>query len=269
MSDTLQKIVADKRVHIAARKAETSQAALDADAKARPAPRGFIAALKNDVAARGAGLIAEVKKASPSKGLIRADFDPVAIARAYDDAGASCISVLTDAPYFQGSEADLAAVAGAVGRPALRKDFIVDPFQIVEARALGADAILLIMAALDDGAAQDLEAVAADLGMDVLVEVHDARELERALRLRTQLIGVNNRNLKTLEVDLRTTLELAPRVPRDRIVVCESGLESGADFRRALEAGARAALVGESFMRSDPIAPAVRGFLTDALRAAA
>jgi indole-3-glycerol phosphate synthase len=258
----LDRINADKLAWVARRKAERPLAAVEAEARRAPQPRGFAAALHAAVAAGRYGLIAEIKKASPSKGLIRADFDPPALAAAYAAGGATCLSVLTDTPYFQGDDSYLvAARAAAPGLPALRKDFMLDPYQIVESRALGADCVLLILACLDDTLAAELCTLARRWGMDVLAEVHDVAELQRALRLDTPLIGVNNRNLKTLQVDLGTTETLASAVPRDRLLVCESGLDSPADLARMARVGARCFLIGESFMRKPDVAAAVRAIL--------
>ncbi len=261
MSDILARICADKRAEVARRKAEVSEAALGASLAAAPPIRGFAAALRRRIAVGGHGLIAEIKKASPSAGLIRADFDPAALARAYQAGGAACLSVLTDAPYFQGSDADLRAARAAVQLPVLRKDFILDPYQVLESRVIGADCVLLIMAALPDALARELAAAAAEFGLDVLAEIHDAGELERALRLDAALIGINNRNLKTLSVDLETTGQLAPRVPADRIIVAESGIRGADDLARLAAAGARCFLVGETLMRQPDVAAATRALL--------
>ena len=261
MADVLAEICAEKRAHVARRKAVQPESALRALAATAPALRPFAAALEREVANCRYGLIAEIKKASPSRGLIRADFDPTALAHAYEAGGATCLSVLTDAPYFQGSDEHLQAARAACSLPVLRKDFILDPYQVVESRAIGADCILLIMAALDDAAAHELAAAAAQFGLDVLVEVHNRAELDRALRLDARLIGINNRDLKTLKVDLKTTEELAPLVPPGRLIVGESGIAEPADLDRLAAAGARCFLVGESLMRSGDVAAATRRLL--------
>lgn len=253
-----------KREHVARRKRETSLAELEAAAAAQTAPRGFRAALDARVATGGYGLVAEIKKASPSKGLIRPNFDPPAHARAYQAGGAACLSVLTDEPYFQGSDAYLVAARAACALPCLRKDFMVDPWQVVEARALGADAILIIAAALDDGAMAEIEAAAIDHGMDALVEVHDEAEFDRALKLRSRLIGVNNRDLRDFTIDFARTYELAGRAPAGCTFVAESGLGSKADLDAMAEHGVRCFLVGESLMRQPDVEVAARRLLTGA-----
>ncbi len=261
MSDTLAKITADTAKHVAASKARRPMAEVERAAKAAGRPRGFAAALKAATASGRYGLIAEIKKASPSKGLIRSDFDPPALARAYERGGAACLSVLTDEPYFQGKDEYLAQARAATALPVLRKDFMIDPYQVAEARALGADCILLIMACLDDRLAAELARLAHRWEMDVLVEVHDGPELERALKVESDLIGVNNRNLKTLAVDLAVTEQLAPKVPKDRVLVAESGLESPADLARMAKVGASVFLIGESLMRKPDVEVAVRSLL--------
>jgi indole-3-glycerol phosphate synthase len=260
MTNRLTAILETKAAHVAAGKARRTLADLDTDARAQSAPRGFRRALEAK-AADGFALIAEVKKASPSKGLIRADFDPPAHARAYEAGGAACLSVLTDEPYFQGADAYLVAARAACSLPCLRKDFMIDPWQVAEARALGADAILIIVAALDDGQMAEIEAAAIERGMDVLVEVHDAAELDRALRLRSRLIGANNRDLRDFTVDFARTYELVARAPADCLFVAESGISAHADLVEMGRHGVRAFLVGESLMRQPDVTAATRALL--------
>ena len=258
--DILERIRAYKLDEIAAAKQARPLAAIEAAARAAPAVRGFAAALSAKATA-GFGLIAEIKKASPSKGLIRADFDPPALARAYAAGGAACLSVLTDGPSFQGAPEFLVAARAACTLPVLRKDFLYDPYQVAEARAWGADAVLIILAAVDDGLAAELEDAARHWGMDVLIEVHDAAEMARAAHLRSPMIGVNNRNLKTFDVSLDVTRELAPHLPPGRDLVCESGLFTPADLAAMAAVGARRFLIGESLMRQADVASATRALL--------
>jgi indole-3-glycerol phosphate synthase len=260
-ADVLARICADTRAEVARRKAETPVEALRRRLDAAAPPRGFARALTDTAAAGRFALIAEIKKASPSGGLIRPNFDPPALARAYQDGGATCLSVLTDFPHFQGDPAHLAAARAAVAMPVLRKDFILDPWQVYESRVIGADCILLILAALTDAEAAALEQLALVLGMDVLAEVHDPGELQRALHLRTKLIGINNRNLKTLQTDINTSLQLAPRLPPDRLPVAESGFRTNADLRRLAAVGVRCFLVGDSLLRHADVAAAARELL--------
>ncbi len=262
MTDTLAEIVATTRDHIAVCKAAAPLAAVEACAAAATPVRGFEAALRTARADGRFGLIAEIKRASPSRGVIRADFDPTALAQAYAAGGATCLSVLTERTWFHGADDDLVAARAAVALPVLRKDFMVDPYQIVEARGLGADCILLIMAALSNTHASELEAAAHELRMDVLVEVHDAAERDRALRLQTRLLGINNRNLKTLQVDLQTSIALAAEVPADYLLVGESGFKHHVNLLRLQrDAGITSFLVGEALMAQADVTAATRTLL--------
>jgi indole-3-glycerol phosphate synthase len=257
--DILERIVAVKREEVAAARAQRSLAALREEAAAQGATRDFVGSLRARIAAGRAGVIAEIKTASPSKGLLRAEFAPAEIAAGYEQHGAAALSVLTDERFFQGSVEHLREARAACALPVLRKDFIVDPYQVYEARAMGADCILLIVAALAPGPMRELEAVARGLGMAVLVEVHDAAELDAALTLATPLVGINNRNLRTFDVSLETTLSLLPRVPADRLVVTESGILARADVAKMRARAVDAFLVGEAFMRADDPGAALRG----------
>lgn len=262
MSDLLGRICAAKREFVAQRKREHPLPQVEAAVRAAPPVRHFAAHLADAYVGGGYGLIAEIKRASPSRGLIREDFDPGELARAYAAGGATCLSVLTDRPHFQGEDAYLTDARNQVDLPVLRKDFVLDPYQVAESRAIGADCVLLILAILDDGEAAELAAAAHDLGMDVLAEVHHRSEVERAMRLGTSLVGINNRNLNTLEIDLATTELLAPLVAADRIVVSESGLSTPRDLARMAAVGVRCFLVGESLMREPDVTAATRALLS-------
>ena len=266
MDNVLATIIEEKHLEVQALTAAIDFATLDCAAKQASPPRGFAAAQLRD-AALGYGLIAELKKASPSKGLMRADFNPVILAKAYEAGGASCLSVLTDKKWFQGAPEFLQAARDAVRLPILRKDFMIDPLQILESRALGADCILLIMAALDDARAAELEACAMDYGMDVLIECHDSEELDRAAKLRSPLMGINNRNLKTMDISLDVGSAMLPRLPADRIAIAESGLFTPEDLARMAKSGARCFLIGESLMRADDVAAATKTILANPIAA--
>ena len=266
MDNVLAAIIDEKHLEVQALAAAKDFSTLDHAAKQASPPRGFAAALSRD-AGRGYGLIAELKKASPSKGLIRADFNPALLARAYETGGASCLSVLTDKKWFQGAPEFLKAARDAVCLPVLRKDFMIDPLQIVESRALGADCILLIMAALDDSRAAELEACAMDYGMDVLIECHDSEELARAAKLRSPLVGINNRNLKTMDISLDVGAAMLPHLPTNRIAIAESGLFTPEDLARMAKSGARCFLIGESLMRAEDVAAATKAILANPIAA--
>ncbi|VBB68683.1 Indole-3-glycerol phosphate synthase [invertebrate metagenome] len=258
MSDLLARICATKREHIATRRAAVSLSTLMRQAKMTAIPRGFAAALNRVVYTRGSALITEIKKASPSVGVIRTDFDPSALAKEYATGGAACLSVLTDGPYFQGDDAFVLQARTAVDLPILRKEFFLDPYQVVESRIIGADAILIILAAVSDSQAVELESAAGEFDLDVLVEVHNEKDLSRAMNLNSRLLGINNRNLMTMRVDITVSERLAALVPVDRVLVAESGLSQPADLARLARVGIRRFLIGESLMRSKNVSKATR-----------
>jgi indole-3-glycerol phosphate synthase len=264
MNNLLARIVTEKRAEIAAAKARHPLPAVEAHAAKASPPRGFARALEAKTVAGGYGLIAEIKMASPSGGVIRPDFDPAVLARDYTAGGAACLSVLTDAPNFKGAPEHLVAARAACDLPVLRKDFMLDPYQVAESRAMGADCILVIMAAVSDAEAAEIERMAREFGMDVLAEAHDTEEMYRALKLKTRLIGINNRNLKTLKTDLATTEKLGPLLPRSRLKVSESGISTPADLSRLARAGVRCFLIGESLLRQADVAAATRALLAPA-----
>ncbi len=258
----LDRICGEKRKQVAEQKGRRPIQELLKRAKDQAPPRGFAAALEKSIAEKGVGLIAEIKKASPTAGVIRADFKPNLLAKAYERGGAACLSVLTDQRFFQGSEADLGAARSACNLPVLRKDFMIDPYQIVEARALGADCVLLIVAALTDAELAQMEDLALSYQMDVLVEIHDEEELERALKLKSRLIGINNRNLKSMKTDLMTTERLFPKIPSDRMAVSESGISSPVDMKKIADFGCKSFLIGEALLRRPDVEVATRVLLT-------
>lgn len=262
--NVLTRICADKREHIRLQRKIKPPSAIEREAKAATPVRGFAASLDKSIARTGTGLIAEVKRASPSKGVLRGEFAPADLAKAYQAGGAACLSVLTDTPHFKGSDADLVAARNAVILPVIRKDFMLDPYQVIECRALGADCILIIMAALDDMQAAEIASVASEWKMDTLIEVHDEREMERAAQIGGTLIGINNRNLGTLAIDLATTERLAPRAPKGVPLVCESGIETAADVQRMRRIGVHRFLVGSALMVQPDVAQAVRTLLAPA-----
>ncbi|MCW2283126.1 indole-3-glycerol phosphate synthase [Rhodoblastus acidophilus] len=269
MSDILRKIEAYKRTEISEAKVRVPLATLERKLREADPPRGFVRALRDKVSAGLPALIAEVKKASPSKGLIRADFDPPTLARAYEDNGAACISVLTDGPSFQGKLEDLTAARAAVRLPVIRKDFLFDPYQVYQARAAGADCILIIMACVNDREAKALNAAAHDLNMDVLAEAHDEAELDRALALETPLVGINNRNLRDFSVSLERSEQLCPRIPKEKLAVAESGIHAHEDILRLRKAGVNVFLVGETLMRQADVGAATRDLLNGAVKQSA